>query len=364
MPNGIERAFETLFQTPELYPFRLDFVQRAILFVRVAPEAMRKAAFLDERLLTPQTEGSWFDLERVFAAVERQASIKRPPTPLHFLFHVSHCGSTLLSRMIDEATSAFGLREPTPLRDLAGVHDHLGRPEAVLSSEAFNRILSAFLALWRRAPKTADGRASSAVTIKPTSNAQRLARPLLRLAPKARAVTLHLSAESHIATLLGGPNNIFDMRAWGPERMTRLTNIAGPPPSPFHALSPGELAALTWAAERVWQKRLLSDPALKARLLDIDFECFLAEPAETLDASCRHFGLDPDPDYLRRLPDAPVLNTYAKAQEHAYSASLRTQVLNTARREQAQEIAKGLAWLKRYAQTASPEASVVLAEAG
>ncbi len=364
MANDIERDFEKLRDKADLYPFRLDLVQQAILFVRVDPAAMRAAPFLDERLLTPQSEGRWFALQQALAQLSPQALAASALAPIHFLFHISHCGSTLLSRMVDEATDAFGLREPLPLRDLAEAHDLLGRPEARLAPEAFDQILGAFVTLWRRTPKPADGRASPAVTVKATSSAQRLARPLLRLAPQARAVTLYLSAESHIATLLGGPNNIFDMRAWGPERMTRLAAIAGPPPSPFHALSPGELAALTWAAERVWQKKLHADPALASRLVDVDFEHLLAEPAQTLEAVCRHFGLEPDPAYLARLPDAPVMRAYAKAPEHAYSAELRAQVLAEARREQAGEIAKGLDWLKAYAATAPADVSAALSDIG
>jgi hypothetical protein len=50
---------------------------------------------------------------------------------------------------------------------------------------------------------------------------------------------------------------------------------------------------------------------------------------------------------------APHLSRYSKAPEHAYDAQLRRDVLDQARHEHADEISRGLAWL-RSARTLPP----------
>lgn len=363
MTNAPPREPPLRLDDRDAFAFRVDFVRRAVLMLRMPPEKLRTAVFLDERLLDKNTQGAWADLGQFIAETERLSSAVDDFAPVHFLFHISHCGSTLLSRMIDEATGALGLREPLPLRDLALVHDRLGEPDAAFSEDAFDRMLGAFVLAWRRRWRLFDGHGASAVHIKPTSSAQRLAPALMRCAPQARAVTLYVGAEHHIATLLGGPNNIYDMRAWAGERMSRLVALAGPPPSSLHALSPGELAALTWAAERVSQKQVLADQALGPRLVDVDFDDLLAEPAATLDAVCRHFRLQANPSYLTNLPQSEILRKYAKAPEHAYSPSLRAEIIANARRDHGAEIAKGLSWLTAYARTAPSNVAKTLAVA-
>jgi|GEM_PF-431773 len=330
------------------FPFRADLVRRAVLLMKLPPEKVRDAVFLDERILDQHSTGEWVELDQFMALAEQAETDNGAVAPTHFLFHISHCGSTLLSRMIDEASGAFGLREPLPLRDLAQISDRLGAADAIFSSEKFDQVLRAFLTYWRRPRHFADGSALQASHIKPTSSAQRLAPALLRCAPGAKAVTLHVAAEAHIATLLAGQNNIYDMRVWGPERMARLVSLAGAPPSPFYTLSPGELAALTWGAERAWQHKLLIDTETDSRVLDVNFDQLLQAPAETLARVCHHFDLKADPAYLAGLPAAKVLQQYAKAPEHDYSPRLRTQILENARREHADEIAKGLDWLNRF----------------
>ena len=60
---------------------------------------------------------------------------------------------------------------------------------------------------------------------------------------------------------------------------------------------------------------------------------------------------------------SPLFGRYSKGPEHAYDANLRRQVLDQARAEHAQELAKGLAWLER-AGAEAPVVAEALAVAG
>jgi biopolymer transport protein ExbB/TolQ len=60
---------------------------------------------------------------------------------------------------------------------------------------------------------------------------------------------------------------------------------------------------------------------------------------------------------------SPLFTRYSKGPEHAYDANLRRRVLDQARAEHAQELARGLAWLDSAA-TEAPLVGEALAMAG
>ena len=119
--------------SPDAYPQALDVARGLVLVVRMSERAYGAASFLDDRILGPGTEGAWFTL----ASAARAAGAIAGPRPLHFIFHTGHVGSTLLSRLLDEAGTVLGLREPLPLRTLAEAQDVLGRPESLLAAAQF-----------------------------------------------------------------------------------------------------------------------------------------------------------------------------------------------------------------------------------
>jgi hypothetical protein len=116
---------------PSVFLHALDLVNRRALLVGLSEPEYRQAAFLDDRVLTPQTQGGWFPLETV---LERgaQVSATRPP---HFIFHMGHCGSTLVSRLLGELPGCFAIREPMPLLALAYARRELDAPLARLNPE-------------------------------------------------------------------------------------------------------------------------------------------------------------------------------------------------------------------------------------
>jgi len=59
--------------------------------------------------------GRWMPAASVARAMSGPRDLRR----LHFIFHAGHVGSTLLSRLLDEAEGVLSLREPLPLRTIA-----------------------------------------------------------------------------------------------------------------------------------------------------------------------------------------------------------------------------------------------------
>lgn len=334
--------------SPDAYPQKVDLVRGAVLLVRFDPAAYRAASFLDDRILRPATTGAWVGLGAVADAASRVTERR----PLHFIFHTGHVGSTLLSRLLDEAGGVLGLREPLPLRTLAEAHDVLGRPESLLGDAQFAAALDAFIALWSRG--YADTRC---VVVKATSSAGRLAATLLGRSAASRAVYLNLKAEPYLATLLAGQNSPLDLRGHGPERMRRLCARTTAPLAALHAMSLGELAALSWLAESWSRHEALA--RFPDRVLAVDFDAFLGAVDGHMGSILAHLGLPPDAPLLQRLAQSPVLTRYSKAPEHAYTPAVRAQALGDSRRRHAEEIRRGLAWLEQVASADAAAAAVI-----
>jgi hypothetical protein len=351
-PNPIaDNLLARLPVSPDIYPQKIDLVLGAVLLVRFDAAAYRAASFLDDRILRPDMQGAWLPMDRVDEAARHVTN----PCSLHFIFHTGHVGSTLLCRLLDAAGDVLSLREPLPLRTLADAHDVLGRPESLLGEPQFAQVLGMFTHLWRRGYGATRG-----VVVKATSSAGRMAHALLAQGEESRAVYLNLRAEPYLATLLAGQNSPADLRGHGPGRIRRLQARISVSLTPLHALSLGELAAMSWLAESWAQDDALARHP--GRVIALDFGEFLADVEAGMGRVLAHFALAHDAQQLSALAESPVLTQYSKAPEFAYTPSTRRHVLDESRRAHHEEIRKGMAWLDRIAQ-ADPAAAAVLQRA-
>lgn len=312
--------------SPELYPQKLVLEQQRVLMVRMAEADYRAASFLDDRMRGPETKGRWIALE----AVLTQAPQVRAK-PLHFIFHIGHAGSTLLSRLLDEAANVLSLREPLPLRTLAQAFD---RPEPDLRRD---RAFEAFLNLWSRGYAHTD-----AVVLKATSNTARIGKRMMEARSGARAVYLSQTATTSIETLLSAQYSAVDMNMWGGERFERLKALLQD--DDIHRPQTlGELAAMTWLTERLTQLDLQA--RFGERILPLDFENFLGDMRSSLARVFSHFGLDGA--RVEAAMQSPVLMQYSKNPSRPYSANRRSQILAETRVRQAPEISCAHIWLEQ-----------------
>jgi hypothetical protein len=350
--NDTARDLEALLPaSPDAHPHNLDLAGGRVLVLRLDERAYRAASFLDDRILSPSTQGAWLSGAAVTAASRRI----REARPLHFIFHTGHVGSTLLSRLLDETGVTLPLREPMLLRAIAEARDSLGRPDSLLGREQYAVLVEMALRLWSRGyPGT------RAVVLKATSSAGRLATELLAASPGSRAVYLGLAPEPYLATLLGGANSATDLRGHGPGRMRRLLAGRALDIEPLHALSPGELAALGWLAESLSRRDALA--AHGGRVLALDFDAFLADVPGQLARVAGHYGLALDEAALGAAAASPVLGQYSKAPQLPFPPGQRVASLAASRRDNGAEIARGLDWLERLGRSDGTIAELLQAE--
>ena len=342
---------DSLGPSPELFPHVLDVRADCISFVRLGRADYASASFLDGRLLVGAQP-------RVIAWPQVAASIDIARLTEHcgFIFHIGHVGSTLLSRLIGLHPQAFAIREPLVLRTFALMRSEPHERARTWSGEEFAARLDGVLKLLSRTFEP-----TQLAIIKATSFVSEIATELLMRAAAPRALMLTVSPATYLATLFGGPNSRQEARTLAPQRLKRLQARVGGEHWQLRSLSEGEALALAWACEA----SALANAARAARdrILHLDFDEFLADPAAGLTAALAQFGIAATGPEVNAILAGPDMCRYSKAPEFAYDSQLRQQVLHAARAAHGAEIRRGLAWLESAGRS-FPELSQAIAFAG
>ena len=97
-----------------VYVHQLNLQSDTLLLVQLDQADIENHSFLDQRVFRQEMNYEWVDWAEFEAAAE--------PLPKEipgYIFHIGHCGSTLLSRLVSAASGTHALREPLPLRAIA-----------------------------------------------------------------------------------------------------------------------------------------------------------------------------------------------------------------------------------------------------
>ena len=290
-------------------PFRLDAVGRRMLFVRLDRAQRARAAFLDERVLSEKPDGAWVPLDAL-------PPLTGAPPECHFLFHIGHCGSTLLSQLLAEHPQTQVLREPLTLRALAEQQRDAGLPEGRFSREAWQALLHDTVGRLAR-PLAPDQRC----IIKATSSCNGLVSPLLATFSGARAIFMDMPLRPYLATLLKSPDSVRDAITTAPARLAWLRERVGEDATlQLHRLTLPQQCAMVWLAEHARRKALQAGPEGE-RVLHVDFERLLETPEPMLEAIAGHLGWDAA--WVGAAKTSSAWARYSKAPQHGYSVDDR-----------------------------------------
>jgi hypothetical protein len=311
----MDALVQALAASPELFPHSLDVEKGTVTLIRLTEADYQAASFLDARLLAPATQNRtlhWSDLAAAAADL---------PEAANFIFHIGHVGSTLLARLMGAHPDVFALREPMILRTLAQGERYDPAPVLKLLSRTF--------------------RPNQTALVKATSFVSEIAPAILARPYQPRAIFMFVPAEIYLPTILGGPNSRQEARALGVSRFNRLQTRLGKPVA--QPASEGELIAMSWACEMT---ALAATPP-SDRILWLDFDQFLANPASSLARCFHHIGIVASGEQISAILAGPDMRTYSKAQEYDYDAQLRRDVINQARAQHGTEIKRGMMWLEK-----------------
>nr|MCU0720036.1 hypothetical protein [Pirellula sp.] len=210
---------QEILSSPCLFPMDRSPDGQLVHFIRLSEVDYRRASFMDQRMLDDANKAGI-----AFKSGNVPWSLLSPwlqelPVRCDFIFHISHAGSTLLSRILGEHPHCFAVREPWILRSLV-------EPES-------RNLVRGYLALWSRT-----FRPSQRTILKATSFVSQLGTTLMQIASDSKAILMYVSAETFLASVLDGSMGDIDSSA--AKRLDRLKKKSSFEPIVLNQLSPGE----------------------------------------------------------------------------------------------------------------------------
>jgi hypothetical protein len=333
--------------TPEIFPHVLEAATDRVLLSRLTEQDYANASFLDERILKAGAPTNPID----FGTLQSVVTESKLEPSAHFIFHIGHVGSTLLSRLLGIHPDVFALREPAILRTVAQIRLEAANAPPYWQQDQFD---ARFLTLLKLLSRTF--RPSQRAIIKVTSFASELAKLALSLSYKPRAIFMFMPAEQYLAAILGAENSPREAQTLAPMRLARLNNRLG---TQFilQGMSIGEIVAMSWACEMTTLVQAAAHCG--ERVLWLDFDKFLAQPQSLLGQSFAHFDVTASDRQINDILTSPDMRRYSKAPEHQYDTALRNAVLNQGRQMFGAEISRGLRWLENTAPSHPPLAQAM-----
>lgn len=300
-------TIDDLLASPDHYLHSFD--GDAAIFVPMDRAAYHRSIFLDGRIL-PAMEG---EMRLPLAALPAS-----PPGPqrMSWIFHVAHCGSTLLARALDCPEANLVLREPLSLRQAAVSGDD--RLFALATSTISKRY-----------------RPDLPTIVKANVPVNFLLPKLAAQDPQAGAILLYLKLEDYLFAILRSDNH----RDW----LRRVTTQLRPSLGDTTGLADPERAALLWSAQLDAFARTL-EAMPNARTLDA--EAFFAAPAPLLASAARLLGAPMSDDEARAIVAGPLFSTYSKNPDVAFDNADRLARKAELRRSLETEIDRAKAWLE------------------
>lgn len=324
-----------LAQRAEIFPHQLDLQANNVLLVELPAAQVAAASFLDQRVLTPTTKGSWVSWASVAGAMGADGA----QNPVNYIFHVGHCGSTLLSRLLQMVDGVQSLREPLPLRTLAQDFADAQDGRSFLTQQVRREYLRVLSRLW--------GRGKPYTVVKATSICSDLLGHIHAVQPECRSIFVYNRAETHIATLLAGENAKIDLRGFGKLRLQRLQLLTGLDVQ-LNELNLAQLAALGWLSETT--SIVKSGKQRAAQTETLEFDAFLKNPSDSLAHLLHFLNIPAATESVENAVNSNVLQSYSKAPEHKYNAQTRAAILANSRSNFAEDIAGAMQWMEKLAE--------------
>ncbi len=332
-----------LWQTPEWFPMNLLPRENKMVLVPVSELLYREVNFLDDREL-PVDGLIELPLDRV---IRMSARIRAPHTPVHCIYHIAFCGSTLIARCLDQLTGTLVLKEPLSFHEMACQK----RLAASSAQEC---------ALWRRSfdlLMTLLGRTfrtDQAVIVKPTDASTNLIGDVLARNEESRAIFLYVGLEEFLIAMLPDETRM----GFVIDRLAELgVHFPGKPlfsEQGWRKLTSPEQAACLWFLHMsLYASIMAMNPEAGCRALDLNR--FLQEPEHTLVSLARFFEIPVTLQQARHAITAS-LGLHSKDQKLAYSARQRASSQREIARRYRSEIRLGQRWAaRRLEQEGLPE---------
>jgi len=324
------RNIQELFDSPELYPLRINFAARLVTFVRMTREAFGACLFASFR--GAQRFGgelSEVRLDDVLLACRGS----QPPKRTVYVLHTAYCCSTLLGRYFEIFPSSFVLQEPPLLAQMATTRD--------LSANQWNEALDVSIRLLTRTFES-----SHVPVIKTHVPCNMIGHQLLENNPLSSVVYLFTPLRSFLLAVLKSENRRRRIRLWIKEvsrELARYEPLAG---LAVDQLDDAQAAIYWWLATRFLCEELCSGKH-GMRVLVINGEELAETPERVVPLLLNWYGLPWDEQQLQEILKEPSIHKHSKRRGQPFSISDLQAELNGLERDFGVEADLAMNWMAK-----------------
>lgn len=322
---------QRLFSTPDQFLFAFEGANAA--FVEMDRQAYHRSIFTDRRLSPKSPAIQRVSVEAVLAAQAAHAPAAR--SGVCYIFHIAHCGSTLLARALDVPAINLVCREPMALRQL-GVEAASFYGAAAPESWR-RRAALAWTLLSRR--YNSDGPA----IVKANVPVNFALAPLMALNPDQPAILLYYPLEDYLLAILRSDVHRGWVEHVSGELAHGIAAVVGPG---------GDGDALAVKAARLWLAQLLIYADALGQFpnaVSLDAESLFNAPADTLSASFAHFGMARTRAAVDAIVRSDLFARYSKDPRMQFDNAQRLERANALRAQLAGELEQARLWVSRCA---------------
>ena len=321
-----------LFVRPDLY--LLEFAGPNAILVRMTRDTFRRSIFTDrQRIVAASPEAIPVSTAGLTEMFESQ---RLPQPQLGYIFHVAHCGSTLLARALEEAAGLLVYREPAPLRQLAV--EYVASMNEPPPEAMWSRRLQLVTALLGRSYDD-----DALTLVKANVPVNFIIPQLMELNAESRGILLYATLGNYLLSVLKSPQHrrwvtyVVRELAAGIRRVSQLADVEP------HSLTPATAAACLWLAQTLTYASL-ADSSDRFRTLDC--EMFFEQPADCLQAALGFYGVDAAADRVRAVVTGDLFTHHAKAPDVEFDNAARKAELEKLSASLGTDIDEGRQWVR------------------
>ena len=318
-------TIEGFISTPDHFLFAFERDQA--IFAAMDRGAYHRSIFLDRRISAVSPQMASVHVDHLLKHVGDG------PAPLAgngWIFHIAHCGSTLLARALDHLDRSLVLREPLALRQLGVARAQSASGER--EKEWRSRLrLTVRLAGRRYRPE-------APVVVKANVPVNFIVPDLMEMAPSP-TIFLYVPLRAYLLAILRSA----DHRGWVMNITTQLQPVLTRLVGHIEEAEISERAAALWMA----QMRLYADAMQRfAGARSLHAEDLFNEPRPSIAAAAAHLGIEMPERDLDAVVTGPLFSTYSKSPAEAFDNARRLEVQAQTARLLGSEIDKARRWVE------------------
>ena len=324
---------DKLITDPSFFPFELSSDKR-IGFLKISSDTFKESSFLDKRIVVPDRHLIYEDalvLEKFLNNLKIS-----PSKELIHIFHISHVGSTFVSKLLESINSLKVLREPNILRNFIREYHKLFTAPSEYKKHELDSILHGILNLFLRGKE-------SKVLIKHTSHNLNLPLRNIYLGKiNQKEILLYTSLENFLYHSIGSEGLRRDALSNASFRLDQLNNLCFSNSFRMEDLEYLQIVSIIWIVEFI---KILSRKLSKEHTLLINFDDEFSEnnKEETVERILKYV-FDGDISYFQTVMDSPYWHINPK-NGNKYSFKTRESVMLSNKLSKLTEVEKVCKWV-------------------